>query len=594
MKNKSYKFDISIIMPIYNVEKYLDEAIGSVVKQTMNLDRIQLLLIDDGSSDGSSDVCKKYAEKYPNSIFYHRKKNGGVSSARNLGLELATGKYLLFLDGDDYISSNTCKNLFEFFEKNYDKFDLVTVRVINTSTGTSFKKYTEHFTSKKSIYDVDKDITAIQNGINVMVKNGLGLKFDENLKYGEDEKFMTEVIVNKRRIGYTPNAVYYYRDVREGSSSLVSKIKYDVLYEYYKNLLYMVKKYKDDLYVHKITIFNLIWRLSTNELFVFDNDKNKIIFDMISSILSYIDDAVILKYMDSRSFYNNIIFKIKYKSDNIDDNINDVISDNLSSCFDVRINSIDKNKDGLNMRFYINTLLEKNVSKAIKCTHGKLEFDKVSKKIANIHYNTYFCKLNVNSDFKELYFYINVNNKRMLGQLYNNVNLDVYFIFRGRTYKMFKSKIKKINTLKYLARKGYKLLSLFKSFENIFIRFLNLFNLNRKVIMYYSGNDILLYNLNGINYKTIKRNSFNHKLLFLCNTFIFIKDVDKAIYFPYSKNRNLFKDIYKHKVVLISDEFNYIDNSINYYLCKNKNIECKNLFINNKKEMLDIIEKYND
>ena len=103
------KFKISTIIPIYNVEKYLEETILSIIKQSIGFENIQMILVNDGSPDNSEEICLKYKEKYPENIIYIKKENGGVSSARNMGLEYATGEYVHFMDSDDIISKNAYK-----------------------------------------------------------------------------------------------------------------------------------------------------------------------------------------------------------------------------------------------------------------------------------------------------------------------------------------------------------------------------------------------------------------------------------------------------------------------------------------------------
>ena len=93
---------ISIIVPVYNVDKYLSKCIDSIISQTYN--DIELILVDDGSPDNSPKICDEYARK-DNRIIVIHKENGGVSSARNAGLDIAKGKYIGFVDPDDYIVS---------------------------------------------------------------------------------------------------------------------------------------------------------------------------------------------------------------------------------------------------------------------------------------------------------------------------------------------------------------------------------------------------------------------------------------------------------------------------------------------------------
>lgn len=114
-----HKYLFSIVMAVYNVEQYLEEAIESVINQTLSFENhVQLILVNDGSPDNSEETCLKYKEMYPDNIVYIRKENGGVSSARNEGLKYVEGKYVNFLDSDDKLSLNALAEVFSFFELN--------------------------------------------------------------------------------------------------------------------------------------------------------------------------------------------------------------------------------------------------------------------------------------------------------------------------------------------------------------------------------------------------------------------------------------------------------------------------------------------
>jgi len=106
---------VSVIIPVYKVEEYLRECLDSVVNQT--LDNIEIICVDDGSPDHSADIVLEYTEKYPN-VKLIRKENGGLSSARNAGLDVATGEYVYFLDSDDYIEPDMLLNLLNLAEQN--------------------------------------------------------------------------------------------------------------------------------------------------------------------------------------------------------------------------------------------------------------------------------------------------------------------------------------------------------------------------------------------------------------------------------------------------------------------------------------------
>ena len=122
---QSYKYKISVIMPVYNSDLYLSEAIESVINQTIGKESIQLIIVNDGSTDNSAEIIKKYQKAHPKTLTYIEKENGGVSSARNEALKHIQGKYVAFLDPDDTVSLNTYKDAFDFFEQCYDKTSVV-------------------------------------------------------------------------------------------------------------------------------------------------------------------------------------------------------------------------------------------------------------------------------------------------------------------------------------------------------------------------------------------------------------------------------------------------------------------------------------
>ena len=101
---------ISVIIPVYNTKKYLEQCIKSTLSQTY--DNIEIILVDDGSTDGSGDICDKYAMENSNIQVVH-KLNAGLGMARNTGLELVNGTYVAFLDSDDYISPHMIENLYK-------------------------------------------------------------------------------------------------------------------------------------------------------------------------------------------------------------------------------------------------------------------------------------------------------------------------------------------------------------------------------------------------------------------------------------------------------------------------------------------------
>lgn len=101
---------VSIIIPVYNIETYLRQCLDSVCSQT--LEQIQILVIDDGSTDGSAAICQEYAARYPDKLEYYHKENGGSASARNMGLDHAVGEYIGFIDSDDWVEPDMYEKLY--------------------------------------------------------------------------------------------------------------------------------------------------------------------------------------------------------------------------------------------------------------------------------------------------------------------------------------------------------------------------------------------------------------------------------------------------------------------------------------------------
>ena len=126
---------ISVIVPVYNVKLYLHKCVDSILNQTYQ--NIEVLLIDDGSTDGSSDICDSYTEKDSRIKVVH-KKNGGLSSARNTGLDMATGEYILFVDSDDYIDIEMIRRLYDALVKTGADMSVCNIRMVGVDGLTTF------------------------------------------------------------------------------------------------------------------------------------------------------------------------------------------------------------------------------------------------------------------------------------------------------------------------------------------------------------------------------------------------------------------------------------------------------------------------
>ena len=212
---------ISIIVPIYNVENYLSYALDSILNQTYK--NLEVLLIDDGSTDSSSKIAEEYVKRDSRFILIHQ-KNQGLSGARNTGLNNATGKYIMFLDSDDFFDSNSCQSLYDCIEQT--NADYVIGNYTNTNEdGTKWQNPVfnkEKFKSfKLSITDYTNSFYIMNSGVwNKIFRKAfidkLGVRFVEKLP-AEDAIFSTYCFIHSKNVYYTPDNVYNYR-LRDSNS----------------------------------------------------------------------------------------------------------------------------------------------------------------------------------------------------------------------------------------------------------------------------------------------------------------------------------------------------------------------------------------
>lgn len=254
----NYRYAFSVILTVYNLEKYVAEAIDSIVSQTFNFRKyIQLIIVDDGSVDSSGSICKKYADKYPDNIIYIKQENGGVSNARNTGLKYAEGKYVTFFDGDDTWELDAFQYVWEFFNENYDKVDVVACRRkwfegMNAYAGNDFRFKNKpariiDINNEPACWHVDVTSTFIKN------EAAKGNSFKENLLVGEDSRYINEIILEKCCYGAVPEAQANLRRRLDGTS-LTQSVSYrsksavsaytDTLKDYYEYFYeYSIEKF---------------------------------------------------------------------------------------------------------------------------------------------------------------------------------------------------------------------------------------------------------------------------------------------------------------------------------------------------------------
>lgn len=216
--------DISVIVPIYNVEEYLEECLNSILDQTKK--NIEVIMVDDGSTDGSGDIAKKFSEEHPN-FRYFLKENGGLGCARNFGVKKARGKYIMFMDSDDIISPDLYEKMFISAQKNNSDVTICNVARFNSKRTWIANLHKRVFSN----IDLNTHITKNPNLIYDTIScNKLILRsfweenhftFPENILY-EDIPVIIPLHFKANNVSVVESAYYFWR-LRDGVSKSITQ-----------------------------------------------------------------------------------------------------------------------------------------------------------------------------------------------------------------------------------------------------------------------------------------------------------------------------------------------------------------------------------
>lgn len=294
---------ISVIIPVFNVEEYLEKCINSILRQTLT--DIEIICIDDGLTDSSPDILKKYAEQ-DRRIAVYSQNNCGISAARNLGMRAARGRYTYFIDSDDWLERDALRNLYDRAEK--DQLDLLLFDAEAFTDDPSLNTIVE---TVKNYYIRNKHYNKIYKGVDIlneMFKNNdfcacvymmlartdfyrkNNIKFIEKI-FHEDEPFTFQAIASAKRVTHINN-LYYKRRYRKNSIMTMNK-KFLHTYGYFKSYLFM----SDFAKTNKNIEYNFI--------------TGKALLLLNSSILIYgqLDPSERNKYLNL-DYYERILFRI--------------------------------------------------------------------------------------------------------------------------------------------------------------------------------------------------------------------------------------------------------------------------------------------
>lgn len=264
---------ISLIVPIYNKEDKVEKCIKSILNQTYK--KIEIIMIDDGSTDKTLEICRKI-EKTDDRIRLIYKENEGVSATRNLGIEMAKGEFVQFVDSDDELEKNMCELLVKKMQKEHLDMVICGYKVLKGEKVIE-KKLTCQKKEEKEKFDYlyqNYFLNPIWNKI--YLRNKIANKFITNLSIGEDLLFNLEYIKNTNKIGYIEKTLYKYKN-NDNETSLSKKYQEDMPEIALKMYFEMKKFYAEKLKSHEYSAIKKV--LKENTINIFNSIANSTQFD---------------------------------------------------------------------------------------------------------------------------------------------------------------------------------------------------------------------------------------------------------------------------------------------------------------------------
>ena len=261
---------ISVIVPVYNVEAYLERCVESILQQTYA--HFELILINDGSTDSSGQICDHLASQYENIKVYHI-ENSGVSNARNMGIQLATGSWVTFIDSDDFVTQDYLATLASAVEGVNVGFAIAPLHHIKNGIVTDIPSHsgkTELWSTEETMKELLMTTRTSFFPVAKLFKRDLlaDEKFNTHYHLAEDALFLTELLLKTRCSSVFIDKPVYYYDHREGSATTsVNRYVFDTI-EVYQQIIAQVSQ----------AFPNLKYELINRECWSYITVYDKIIF----------------------------------------------------------------------------------------------------------------------------------------------------------------------------------------------------------------------------------------------------------------------------------------------------------------------------
>ena len=322
---KSETLIASVIIPVYNKEKYLNNCIEVLNKQTLDHDKFEAIFVDDGSKDQSLRIIENAAKNHA-WIRVIAQENGGVCSARNTGIRAAQGTYLFYLDPDDDLSPDTLLKVSNFFDGHKNEIDLVTYKIVPYDEG---EKKNLHFRydvlTASGVYDLQRgdNWLVCQTTMNICVKNKFENNHTFNFKtnngtvYHEDQQYITEILHDKKKIGYCAGPKYNWnKNSSSASNNIVNP------YFIFDNTMTMFETLfsldggTPSKYIQGLFINDLAWKMRSSSPLPthLQGEEYRVALERFKALLKRVDDAVILRHPTMQVYHKYFFLQLKSAS----------------------------------------------------------------------------------------------------------------------------------------------------------------------------------------------------------------------------------------------------------------------------------------
>lgn len=306
---------LSIVIPVYNAENYVTELLNDFMKQS--LEKVEIILIDDGSKDNSFDICNEYAKKNESVVVFHQ-ENQGASAARNKGIEMAKGKYIVFVDSDDRISENFVENICSICEQEHadliqfdayiKKSEEISERKVKLEEGYArLEDYYYHVLNQEVNEPWDKAYKA-------EIIHAHSICFNTKMTIGEDVSLTLDFLTYVNTV-YVHHSANYYYERNDAGICANAKLKHlddmELLYQNMKNFVVQMNLNEELEYAVNSAMLKGVFR--TIGLVIGNGERKKEISKKLNELVS-VNELLQKKYTEKKVEIRKLLLRIRFYS----------------------------------------------------------------------------------------------------------------------------------------------------------------------------------------------------------------------------------------------------------------------------------------